>query len=575
MDTDPSDDADGSPYDWEFGIWRGELSFQLLRPLHPINRPLSAMPAWGAVLVLIWLPIGAVLTLPFRPELHTSPLQVIAFVVAVVFAGVITVLVNAALGMTAFWFTRITAVVNLVWTSNLLLSGRLVPVALLPEWARWVSSLLWFRWVWDFPIIVLIGPIDTGDIAVGLAMQVVWSPSGRSWCARRGTGVSGEWGGGWISERVSERIRPRAIVARHLQAHVLNELQYRTNFFLQLLQSASQVAGALVAIALIYERVDQLNGWTQPQLLAAIGVYTFLGGVMRAFVQPAMMRLMDDVQSGTFDFALTKPADAELLVTVRAVDIWQTLDIDDRRNHRRCRPRPAGWHDRSGRCAGVRRVADRRRDHLLRLAVDRRRAFWFVRIDFVDALYVGIFRAAQYPIGIYPAWLRVSLTIVIPLGIAVTAPSEAITSRLDVVHAAGRRRCRSAVTPARPRRVAPRRAPLLGREQLTTRLSGYRRDRTTTVITMAIRRGQRRGLISFVARWIRRIQRLLMILSIAAAVYRWWQSRQGGRWAAAAADRCARVPESVGPSVPRWHGGLRRPRGNPSSSALARSTGPA
>ena len=58
-------------------------------------------------------------------------------------------------------------------------------------------------------------------------------------------------------------------------------------------------------------------------------------------------------------------------------------------------------------------------------------AFWFVRIDFVDALYAGIFRAAQYPIGIYPAWLRVSLTIVIPLGIAVTAPSEAITSRLD------------------------------------------------------------------------------------------------------------------------------------------------
>jgi len=164
----------GSPYDWEIGIRRGDLSFQLLRPLHPINQPLSAMPAWGVVLVLIWLPIGAVLTLAFQPELHTSPLQVIAFVVAVVFAGVISVLTNAALGMTAFWFTRITAVVNLVWTSNLLLSGRLVPVALLPEWARWISSLLWFRWVWDFPIIVLIGPIDTSDIAIGLAMQVVW-----------------------------------------------------------------------------------------------------------------------------------------------------------------------------------------------------------------------------------------------------------------------------------------------------------------------------------------------------------------------------------------------------------------
>ena len=120
------------------------------------------------------LTVTAVLTLAFRPELHTSPLQVIAFVVAVIGAGVIAVAMNAALGMTAFWLTRITAVVNLAWTSTLLLSGRLVPVALLPEWARWVSSLLWFRWVWDFPIIVLIGPIDTADITVGLAMQVVW-----------------------------------------------------------------------------------------------------------------------------------------------------------------------------------------------------------------------------------------------------------------------------------------------------------------------------------------------------------------------------------------------------------------
>jgi ABC-2 type transport system permease protein len=234
-----------------------------------------------------------------------------------------------------------------------------------------------------------------------------------------------------MSER-SERIHHRAIVGRHLQAHVLNELQYRTNFFLQLLQSASQVAGALVAIALIYGRVDELNGWTQPQLLAAIGVYTFLGGVMRAFVQPAMMRLMDDVQSGTFDFALTKPADAELLVSVRAVDIWQTLDLVIGAIIVGVALAQLSGTIGVGDAlafAGL-LIAGAAIIYCVWLSIAAA-AFWFVRIDFVDALYVGLFRAAQYPIGIYPAWLRVSLTIVIPLGIAVTAPSEAITSRLD------------------------------------------------------------------------------------------------------------------------------------------------
>jgi len=46
-------------------------------------------------------------------------------------------------------------------------------------------------------------------------------------------------------------------------------------------------------------------------------------------------------------------------------------------------------------------------------------------------LFHYVARSAQYPISIYPAWLRIGLTVVVPLGIAVTAPSEAVTSRLD------------------------------------------------------------------------------------------------------------------------------------------------
>jgi hypothetical protein len=66
---------------------------------------------------------------------------------------------------------------------------------------------------------------------------------------------------------------------------------------------------------------------------------------------------------------------------------------------------------------------------------------------------------------------------------------------------------------------------------------------------MASRRGQRTGLISFVARWIRRIQRVLMVLSIAAAVYRWWQSRQAGPSGGGGGGSGRPVPIG-GPAVP-------------------------
>ena len=33
--------------------------------------------------------------------------------------------------------------------------------------------------------------------------------------------------------------------------------------------------------------------------------------------------------------------------------------------------------------------------------------------------------------GIYPTWLRLSVTFLVPIGFAITVPAEAVTSRLD------------------------------------------------------------------------------------------------------------------------------------------------
>jgi hypothetical protein len=45
------------------------------------------------------------------------------------------------LGMITFWTTRATAVFAVWFTLELLLSGRLVPLALMPSWARALAGL--------------------------------------------------------------------------------------------------------------------------------------------------------------------------------------------------------------------------------------------------------------------------------------------------------------------------------------------------------------------------------------------------------------------------------------------------
>ena len=59
--------------------------------------------------------------------------------------------------MITFWTTRVSAIFELAVALELLLSGRLVPLPLMPDWAQDVADLLPFQWTFCFPIEALVG----------------------------------------------------------------------------------------------------------------------------------------------------------------------------------------------------------------------------------------------------------------------------------------------------------------------------------------------------------------------------------------------------------------------------------
>ena len=107
----------------------------------------------------------------------------------------------------------------------------------------------------------------------------------------------------------------------------LNELQYRINFWIQLFNSALSLGTGLVAIAVVYAHTEALEGWSAAELLAVLGVHLLIGGFLKTFVVPNMWRLIQDVEEGTLDYTLTRPADSQLLVSVREVSIWSVIDV--------------------------------------------------------------------------------------------------------------------------------------------------------------------------------------------------------------------------------------------------------
>ena len=142
--------------------------------MHPINYDLADLAGWKVVAIVLWLPIAAVLSLIFHPTIDTSGFGILAFALALWGAYLIRSMNLWLLGMITFWTTRVSAIYMLYFAVELLLSGRLVPLSLMPGWVRVLAAFLPFKWTFGFPIEALVFRHSIGWLLFGLGMQVLW-----------------------------------------------------------------------------------------------------------------------------------------------------------------------------------------------------------------------------------------------------------------------------------------------------------------------------------------------------------------------------------------------------------------
>jgi ABC-2 type transport system permease protein len=221
------------------------------------------------------------------------------------------------------------------------------------------------------------------------------------------------------------------LIVLHVRVVAMYEMQYRINFFLQLFQSLLATATGLIVIALVYGHVAELNGWNRSELLVVLGVFTVLGGLVQSVIKPNLVQFMEEIADGKLDFVLAKPADAQLLVSIRAVRFWPVVDVVVGAvvvavGASGLTPLPSPV-DMLGLVAGLVLAVVILYSFLLILATT---AFWFVRVDSFIESFDGIYQAGRWPVGIYPGWLRIGLTLVVPVGFAVTVPAQAVTGQL-------------------------------------------------------------------------------------------------------------------------------------------------
>ena len=217
----------------------------------------------------------------------------------------------------------------------------------------------------------------------------------------------------------------------YFRVGAMGEMQYRLNFFVQLFQSMLELGTAIAGLAVIFTYTNTLGGWRPDEVLALVGVYTLVGGLIGLVIYPGMEQFISSVRDGTLDFTLVKPVDAQLLISVHAVDIWKLIDIG------------LGIGVlvfalvRLGAQVGLSEAALFAGMLLTGSAIIysfwlilATLSFWFVRVENILEIFRSMYEAGRWPVSLYPGWLRFILSFVVPVAFVTTVPAEALTGRL-------------------------------------------------------------------------------------------------------------------------------------------------
>jgi ABC-2 type transport system permease protein len=97
-----------------------------------------------------------------------------AFAASLLMAFLIGFLLEALVGLVAFWFLEVSSLLFIFMMLNYFLSGHMVPLDWFPapwgDWFRWLP----FQYLAYFPCAVLLGRIPSEDLAFHLAVEAGW-----------------------------------------------------------------------------------------------------------------------------------------------------------------------------------------------------------------------------------------------------------------------------------------------------------------------------------------------------------------------------------------------------------------
>lgn len=94
-------------------------------------------------------------------------------------------------------------------------------------------------------------------------------------------------------------------------------LTHRVNFVFDLALSLFGVLAGVATMLALFEHTTDLAGWSRAQAGVLLGVFTVVGGLRAALIDPNLATFVGSIRDGTLDEALLKPAPSWFTTTCR------------------------------------------------------------------------------------------------------------------------------------------------------------------------------------------------------------------------------------------------------------------
>jgi ABC-2 type transport system permease protein len=223
------------------------------------------------------------------------------------------------------------------------------------------------------------------------------------------------------------------LLSAFLKVNIQMSLAYRADTVVNILLNLMWLGWELLSLSIIFSNTETIGGWDFGELIALLGVFRLVHTLMIALIWPNTEKFNQSIRDGSMDYTLLQPVNSMFLVTFSRITVWRAWDLI------LAAVLIMIGINMSGDITTPLNILT-----FILLTISGSiviyslwivliaLTFWFTKFDNNVTILQALLDAGRYPVTVYPAWLRILVTFVIPIAVATTVPLQGLRGDLTL-----------------------------------------------------------------------------------------------------------------------------------------------